>query len=253
MKLWHREHKTIIECREQFKGLSKSPETNSTNVGEDLSPAWVEDVFRPVFLDLVKKSPRQWWPVVVGNARHGESKISPPHLNTSIMVMYQQGHWNQCLFKATASSLHYCGQSEAASFLSNAAQTVQYLPREKAILSLRDGITIHAPEIGGVIAFNQHRKRRKMNHLSLDELVQNKTIFPTTVIRRANDGSASRAVVVVDHLIFDATQSHAMKLCRESFKWLCGKHGDGGIERALRFEKPDKTERRYARAMAKNW
>jgi hypothetical protein len=44
-----------------------------------------------------------------------------------------------------------------------------------------------------------------------------------------------------------------MKLCRESFEWICGKHGVGGIERALPFEKPDKTERRYARTIAKNW
>jgi hypothetical protein len=73
------------------------------------------------------------------------------------------------------------------------------------------------------------------------------------VILRANDGSASHALVVVDALIFDATQSHAMKLCRDSFEWICGKYGVGGIERALRFEKPDKTERRYARTMAKNW
>jgi hypothetical protein len=63
-----------------------------------------------------------------------------------------------------------------------------------------------------------------MNCISLDELVQNETIFPTMVIRRANDGSASHAVVVVDDIILDATQSHAMKLSRESFEWICGKH-----------------------------
>jgi hypothetical protein len=171
-------HRLRPRVREHFKGLIKSPETNTTSVVEDLSPAWVEDVFRPVFVELVKKSPRQWWPVVVGNARQGESKMSLPNLVTSIMVMYQQGDWNQCLFKATASALHYCGQSKAASFLSNAAPTVQYLPCEKAILSLRDGIMIYAPDIGGVIAFNQHRKRRKMNHLSLNELVQNKNNLP---------------------------------------------------------------------------
>ena len=121
---------------------------------EDLSPAWVEDVFRPVFVELVKKRPGQWWPVVVGNARQGDSKVPPPNLITSIRVNYQQGDWNQCLFKATASALHYCGKSEAASSVSNAAPTVQYLPREKAILSLRDRIKMHAPEIGGVVAFN---------------------------------------------------------------------------------------------------
>jgi hypothetical protein len=58
---------------------------------------------------------------------------------------------------------------------------------------------------------------------------------------------------VVDDIIFDATLSHAMKLCRESFEWICGNHGVGGIERALRFDKPDKTEKRYTRTMLKNW
>jgi hypothetical protein len=111
----------------------------------------------------------------------------------------------------------------------------------------------HVPEIGGVIAFNQHQRRWKMNRLSLDELVQNKTRFPTLVIPRANDGSASHAVFVVDDIIFDATQSHAMKLCKESFDWICGKGGIGDIERALRFEMPHQTKKRYARAMTKNW
>jgi hypothetical protein len=117
----------------------------------------VEDVFRPDFVELVKKIARQWWPVVVGNARQGDSrKVPPPNLITSIRVECQQGDWNQCLFKATASVLHYCGQSEAASCVFHVAPTVQYLPRKKAIFSLSERIMMHAPEIGGVIAFNQH-------------------------------------------------------------------------------------------------
>jgi hypothetical protein len=220
---------------------------------EDLSPDWVEYVFKPVFVELVKRKPRQWWPVAVGNARKGDSKLPPPSLTTSIKVEYQQGDWNQCLFKATASAMHYCGLQKAASCISNMAPSVQYLPREQAIFALRKSMMTHVPEIGGVIAFNQHQRRRKMNRLSLDELVQNKTRFPTLVIPRANDGSASHAVFVVDDIIFDATQSHAMKLCKESFDWICGKGGIGDIERALRFEMPHQTKKRYARAMTKNW
>jgi hypothetical protein len=93
-------------------------------------------------------------------------------------VKYQQGDWNQCLFKAAASALHYWGKSEAASFVSNAAPTFQYLPHKKAILSLRDRIMIHAPDIGGVIAFNQHSKRRKMNRISLFEQAKKKSFQP---------------------------------------------------------------------------
>jgi hypothetical protein len=98
-----------------------------------------------------------------------------------------------------------------------------------------------------------NKKRQKMNQLSLDELVQNKTRFPTVVIPRVNDGSASHAVVVVDNIIFDATQSHAMKLCKGSFDWTYGKGGIGAIERALHFEMPHETKKRYARTMTKNW
>jgi hypothetical protein len=97
-----------------------------------------------------------------------------------------------------------------------------------------------------------NKKRQKMNQLSLDELVQNKTRFPTVVIPRVNDGSASHAVVVVDNIIFDATQSHAMKVCKGSFNWIYAKGGIGAIERALRFEMPHQTKKRYARTMTKN-
>jgi hypothetical protein len=110
-------------------------------------PAWVEDVFKPFYVELVKRSFHRWWPVVVGGTRQGNLKVSPPNLIILISVEYQQGNWNQCLSKATASALHYSGQSAAASFVSNAAPTVQYLPLEKAILSLRDSITMHVPEI----------------------------------------------------------------------------------------------------------
>jgi hypothetical protein len=57
----------------------------------------------------------------------------------------------------------------------------------------------------------------------------------------------------VDDIIIDATLSHAMKLCGIGFQWICGKHGVGGIERALRFDNSDKTEKRYMRTMLKNW
>jgi hypothetical protein len=115
---------------------------------EDLLPDWVEYVFKPVFVELVKRRPRQWWPVVVRDARKGDSELSPPSLTTLIRVEYQQGDWNQCLFKATASALHYCGWQKVASW-------IQYLPREQAIFALRKSMITHVPEIGGVIAFNQ--------------------------------------------------------------------------------------------------
>jgi len=170
-----------------------------------------------------------------------------------VKVEYPQGDKNQCLFKAVASALHYCGQVEAASYFSNAAPTVQYLPRDATLKSLRDGMEKHAPVIGGVLIFNKKQKRRATNRLSIEEIIQNKTMFPTVIIPRGNDGSASHAVVVVDDIIFDATQSYALKLSRESLDWICGACGMGDIATALRFERPVKTKERYTRTIQKNW
>jgi hypothetical protein len=57
-----------------------------------------------------------------------------------------------------------------------------------------------------------NKKRRKKKCLSIDELIQNKTSFPTVVILHGNDGSPSNTLVVVDNIIVDATQSQALKL-----------------------------------------
>jgi hypothetical protein len=82
-----------------------------------------------------------------------------------LTLLFNKGH-NQCLFKGIASPLDYCDQMEAASRLSNdAAPAVQYLPLENTILSLRENMMIHAPEVGGAVAFNQHQKRRKTHCL----------------------------------------------------------------------------------------
>jgi hypothetical protein len=72
----------------------------------------------------------------------------------------------------------------------------------------------HAPNIGGVVASNQYQKRREINHNSIGELIQNKTGFQTAGIPGAKDRSASHAIVIMDDITFDSTQSHAMKVCK---------------------------------------
>jgi hypothetical protein len=47
---------------------------------------------------------------------------------TLVDVKYQQGYWNQCLFKVDVSAFHYCGLEQAASHFSTTAPTVQLLP-----------------------------------------------------------------------------------------------------------------------------
>jgi len=241
------------KVREHFNGLVKLPFMTENHIVEDISPRWVYYVFRPVFVELVKKRPFEWWPVVVGNARAINTELPPLGSRTLVKVEYQQGDKNQCLLKSAASALHYCGLPVAASALSNVAPTLQYLPRDTAIKSLRELIMTHAPEIGGVAVFNKHNNKRKTNRISIQEMIENQTPYFTMVIPRSNDGAASHAIAVVDDIIFDATQSHALKLNRGSLDWICGKLGIGEIDMALRFQAPFKTKQRYTRSMNKNW
>jgi hypothetical protein len=95
---------------EHYNGPIKLPHINTNHLAEDIYPKWVDLVFKPVFVELVKTTPNQWWPAVAGNVGEVDSKLlPPPSLMTSVEVEYQQEDWNQCLFKATTSALRYCG------------------------------------------------------------------------------------------------------------------------------------------------
>ena len=76
---------------EHFRGLINLPGTEKNHILEDISPLWVDNVFNPVFVNLVKMKPNQWFPVVVGNAQPKDTQPPPPTLMTSVAVKYQQG------------------------------------------------------------------------------------------------------------------------------------------------------------------
>jgi hypothetical protein len=69
--------------------------------------------FMPVFIKLVLRKTNHCWPIMVGIASNKVTKV-PFRLMTSADVEYEQGDWNQYLFKATAdAALHYCGIEHA--------------------------------------------------------------------------------------------------------------------------------------------
>ena len=80
--------------------------------------------------------------------------------------------------------------------------------------------------------FFQKRRNRK---ITLQEVLDVVTPFPTIVIPCGNDDSVNHAVCVVDDLIFDSTQPYALKLTRQSFDWICGDGGCGSVYLVLRF------------------
>ena len=74
-----------------------------------------------------------------------------------------------------------------------------------------------------------------------EQLVYNKTIYPTLVVPIGNDGSTGHAISIVDDLIFDSTKENALKLCRESLDWICGRYGCKELYIAMRFYQPSKS------------
>ena len=79
---------------------------------------------------------------------------------------------------------------------------------------------------------------KKTLKMTVEQLVNNKTIYTTLVVPTGNDGSTGHAVCVVDDLIFDSTQENALKLCRESLDWVCGRYGCKELYIAMRFYQP---------------
>ena len=49
--------------------------------------------------------------------------------------------------------------------------------------------------------------------------------YPVLLILHCNDGGIQHAVAVVDDLIFDSTQTVALKLCEQSFHFICNRNG----------------------------
>jgi hypothetical protein len=76
----------------------------------------------------------------------------------------------------------------------------------------------------------------------IDDFVQNKICLQTVAVPHGKDGSASQAIIILDHIITGAKQAHAMTLCRESLDWISGTlFGMGNIRLAIHFEQPIKT------------
>ena len=49
------------------------------------------------------------------------------------------------------------------------------------------------------------KPRKKVIKLTIKELLENKTIYPTLVIPYGNDGSTGHTICIMDDLIFDST------------------------------------------------
>jgi hypothetical protein len=217
-----------------------------------LTPAWCEFVFELVFTPLCRRKPDMWFHIPVGDA-HVVDKPSV-HLVTTVAVRYRQEDHDYCLPYVAASCLYYMGYGNGARRVAEAASKWTSLPGDVVFDQLRDIMKEVLPESGQSMVFNKgHGNRRK--NLSVSDLIRFRTPYLTVVHHpKGNDGSADHAICVVDDLVFDARFSHALKLCEDTFKWVCGPNGVYQLGHVIRFCKPHGVRRtKHERIMGHNW
>jgi hypothetical protein len=238
-----------------FLGLMHDPKSKFAKQTGPLNPDWVKYYFKGVFVQLVMLQPGRWWPVVVGKSREGNSAAPKDLLVPRIKIIFPQNSQDHCLIKGVASSLFYCGLKAEAHKISGSASKFECLTKPLALQELKNIMRNLVPCIGDCMVFNVRNSGgggKKKKILTIEDLLENKTRYPTVVIPYGKDGSNNHSFVVVDDLIFDSTQTHAMRLCRDSLDWICG-GGMDSINVALRFNTSHGTKEKLKHKDTTNW
>ena len=219
-------------------------------VDKDYPRWWMEQNFHSDFIEMTIMK-EVWLPIPVGNS---STDHAPSKLLTDIKMQFPQKNKNTCLFSGLASALSYCKRKKEATSLIRRATKVEHLDMDSQIVEVKRFMISYLPSIGQSKSFNVRASNHKKNDLSLDDLCENKTPFVTIVIPQMKNGNQNHAFAVVDDLIFDSTQSHAMKLTKESIEWIC-KPNDGflRIKAAYRFQQKFHTKENWTRPMKKHW
>ena len=133
--------------------------------------------------------------------------------------------------------------------INDCSEKYDQLSLKPAYHEVKKDMEAHVPIIGIPQHFghtfrtkSNNRKRKKTTDMTINDLVNSKTEFPTVVIPMGDDKSVGHAVCVVDDLIFDSTQKTALKLCKDSLDWICGDEGCQEIYSALRFHQKYQTK-----------
>ena len=112
----------------------------------------------------------------------------------------------------------------------------------------------YLPSVGQSKSFNVHMSNYRRNELSLEQLCEDKMPFVTVVVPQMKNGNLNHAFCVIDDLIFDSTQSYAMKLIKESTEWICKpNYGFERIKAAYHFQQKFHTKENWTPPMKKHW
>ena len=249
-----------------------------------LIPAWVEYMFDPVYVQLVKWSAivtaeeatgnkGEWVPIPKGNHKikiedncdslgvdnnHNNNQtdeakekyhVKLQELSTDVHTVYRQLHKNYCLGFAIAAGLHYMGFIKEAYLFSTVANELQYSTPNKALDTVKKVMKLLVPSIAGV-----HQFIKPSKEYSIDELLNKIDGNLRLVIPKGNDSDTTHVVTVIDDLIFDARCQYALKLNKKSLDLVCGPEGIDCIDTVLIFAETSNSEYPFPkRTSVKHW
>jgi hypothetical protein len=181
---------------------------------EHLNPTWMGQRFDPKFLRMVRTASSRagfymkWICVPVGDAQQDEKP--PCDLGTKFPVHYTQKNHDTCLFKSVASALHYLNKKQIAYVVSSMATKYMYTPVDEQLNKLGS----IAQENDCDLLVTKWMTRKRVGEFDLKTETTHR--WALVVISLGGDGGIGHAITIVGDLIFDSTQSHALKLGKNS-------------------------------------
>jgi hypothetical protein len=156
----------------------------------------------------------KWIYVPVGDARQDEKP--PSDLVMKFPVHYTQKNHDTCLFKSVASALHHLNKKQIASVVSSMAMKYMYTPVDEQSNKLAS----IAQENDCDLLVTKWMTRKRVGKFDLKTETSDRWALVV--------GDIGHDITIVGDLIFDSTQSHALKLGKNSLDWCCA--NDRGFE-----------------------
>jgi hypothetical protein len=215
-------------------GEEEGTTVKKTKLLKRLTPIWIRQRFDAKFLRLVRTASLRpgmymnWIYVPVGDAR--EDNKAPSDLLTNIQVHYTQKNHDTCLSKSVASALHHLNKKRIASVISSMATKKTYTPVDVQL----NHLCSVAQEKDCKLLLTKWMTKKRVAKLDLKTKRSDR--WALVVVPLGGDGGTGHAIIIVGDLIFDSTQTHALKLGKDSLDWCCANHhGFESIYMAVKF------------------
>ena len=213
-----------------YEGL-KLWASGKTTVVPMLNPDWVERHWKHSYLAKIRNlgrkaaTEKQWNDIPSGAASDCEA---PAKLWTKFRIKYYQGEIPSCLWRGFASALHYMGNKELASHVSNNWKKYMDLPTDQQLQALVTMVAKYG------CTYQVTKYLTKARAIELD-ILRDESQFLWIVVPLGMDGGVQHAITIHAGLVFDSTQQRVLQLSKETLDWSCEHGGYARVYKAVRF------------------